>query len=267
MQLCFLSKTKIWFYFCKTSFGQAALIRLGRLLQTRKLTRLQLSRGQVGTPHEGDVLQMMTAANGVDFNDGNGPFHILLALHPKEVSALHRLDSTTIFQKVRKRMRAAGVRVNLTLQLAPEAGSQDSGKTTSVMHATPLRASRALALRHIAHSNGFSMSQAVFLCTPSSVHAKSNTAGGTVLGTLCSDMSQLVEGAQKVVVVPPRHQVWMSQELSEGGAGQVGDKRGVAAYKRLKVSLEPYDEQRVLVLAAADELSQTLQELLQNGKE
>jgi hypothetical protein len=205
---------------------------------------------------------MLTASNGVDFNDGNGPFHILLALEPKEGSALHRVDDTTIFNKVRKRMRAAGVRVNLTLQLAPKEGERDE-RIQSVLHCTPLRASRALALRHITQNNGLSMSQALFLCTPSSVHPKNEMSEGTMLGTLCSDMGQLVEGAQKVVVVRPSQQVWMSQDLGEG-TGQADTERGVAAYDRLKVLLGPYDEKRVIVLAETDKLSGTLQELLKN---
>ena len=57
------------------------------------------------------------------------------------------------------------------VQLAPEESTGD-GKTGSVLHATPLRASRALALRHVMRAFHFSMSNAVFLCTPASVAHK-----------------------------------------------------------------------------------------------
>lgn len=95
--------------------------------------------------------------------------------------------------------------------------STDEGVTRSVLHATPLRASRSLALRHIMRTLGFTMRQAVFLCTPASVAAKGDKAPGTMLGTLTSDLAALVEGAQRVVVAPPRTQVKMAQKLSDSG--------------------------------------------------
>ena len=112
---------------------------------------------------------------------------------------------------MRKRTRRAGVRVNLTLQLIPGDARGGDG-TVSVLHATPLRASRGLALRHLTRTFDLSMDGAVFLCTPTSVRA---IEGGTLVGTLVSDLAALVEGAHRVVVVPPRRQTRISQELSE----------------------------------------------------
>lgn len=235
-------------------------------MQTRTLTRMQVARAPPGKGREkrSDVLRMLTAADGVDFNDGNGPYHVLLALDPKEASPLQQLDNAALLSKVRKRTRHAGVRVNLTLQLAPgQTGA--GGETQSVLHATPLRASRALALRHIMQTHGFELSAALFLCTPASVHKKGNKGAlGTMLGTLCSDMAQLVEGAQRVVVVPPKTQVEVStraeNERPEKAAKE--GKRNAAAFERLKVSLEPYSEARVAVLDDAAELPEALQKAL-----
>lgn len=112
--------------------------------------------------------------------------------------------------QVRKRTRRAGVRVNLTLQLLP----QDGGETSSVLHATPLRASRGLALRHIARTFDIPMGRVIFLCTPVSVRPAVGD-GGTRISTLVSDLAALVEGAQRVLVVPPRKMMKISRELTD----------------------------------------------------
>jgi hypothetical protein len=180
-------------------------------MQVNRATRPE---GETGNEKTSDVLRMLKAADGVDVNDGNGPLHVLLDLDPQEASPLREIDNATLITKVRKRCRRAGVRVNLTLQLAPEEKTQDL-VTRSVLHATPLRSSRALALRHIMYLFDCAMSEALFLCTPASAKVKGAGRAYSVLGTLCSDLAQLVEGGQLVLVVPPRRQMRLSRAISD----------------------------------------------------
>jgi hypothetical protein len=89
-----------------------------------------------------------------------------------------------------------------------------------------------------------------------------------VVGALCSDMATLVEGAQAVVVVPPTRQMRLSRSLDgELKAPSNGLTRDSAAFERLKVSLKPFIESRVIVLNEATELEGVLTRILcQEGK-
>ena len=177
---------------------------------------MQVNR-QPGGKGESKVSDVMHAE--ADANDGSGPLHVQLRLQPAESSPLLKLDDAVLIGKIRKRARRVGVRINLTMQLLPEesAGGGAGDGAKSVLHATPMRANRALALRHIMRLCGFTMGQAVFLCTPASVAPKGERAPGTMLGALASDMQYLIEGAQRVVVVPPRTEVSLNKKLSDSG--------------------------------------------------
>jgi hypothetical protein len=107
-----------------------------------------------------------------------------------------------------------------TPQVDPEESS-GAGATRSVLHATPLRASRALALRHVMRAFHFTMSNAVFLCTPAAVAHKGEQGPGTVLGTLTSDLVNLIEGAQRVVVVPPRTELNLTKTMRDSSGSGV----------------------------------------------
>eukprot|EP00892_Ulva_mutabilis_P007983 jgi/Ulvmu1/5557/UM023_0093.1 len=238
------------------------LYRWDKKLVMRTLTRMQMNRpsGQ-GEVQRSDLMRLLSEAGGVDMNDGNGPIHLLLDFDPHENASLERMDNATLIDRVRKRVRRVGIRCNLTLQLVPEETTAE--RTRSVLHATPLRCSRALALRHIVHSGNFIMADTVFLCTPASIHANASKDGHTVVGSLCSDMATLVEGAQKVVVVPPSKLPRLSKadangEEGTGAKAKATEPRDAAAFERLKVSLEPFSTARVLVLNAASELESRL---------
>jgi hypothetical protein len=214
-------------------------------------------------------MRLLRAADGVDLNDGNGSLHVLLDFDPQEGAPLEAVDNATLISRVRKRTRRNGIRCNLTLQLLPE--ETTAGRTRSVLHATPLRASRSLALRHIVHTRGLTMAEAVFLCTPASMLAHASQQGYTVVGSLTSDMATLVEGAQTVVVVPPSRETRLGKSMRHGKAvrssrsapGAVpADGRDQQAFNRLTVSLEPFSEDRVVVLNAAGELEGCLTRLL-----
>lgn len=240
-------------------------------MQMRSLTRMQMNRpSETSTkvaPNSSNVMRMVRTADGGDKNEGNGPLHVMLDFDPEDQAPLQAVDNATLIDKVRKRTRRVGIRCTLTLQLLPEE-TQSDDHTHSVLHATPLRASRSLALRHIMHSRNFAMCDAVFLCTPASMHECNEKDGFTVVGSLCSDMAQLVEGAQKVVVVPPSRQMKLGTSSAADFAASTrpvsatqGD-RDQKAFNRLKVSLKPFEEERVVVLLTAGELEGVLPGML-----
>ena len=60
--------------------------------------------------------------------------------------------SNTIMERIRRRLRKTAYRSHIVLQMVP-----DGDELHSHMHITPLRASRALALRFIATKFGLDM--------------------------------------------------------------------------------------------------------------
>ena len=60
--------------------------------------------------------------------------------------------STAVVDRLRRRLRSNGFRAHLTLQMVPE-----DDDLISNVHITPLRASRALALRYIANKFNLDM--------------------------------------------------------------------------------------------------------------
>ena len=65
----------------------------------------------------------------------------------------HKLAvSTAVVDRLRRRLRSNGFRAHLTLQMVPE-----DDDLISNVHITPLRASRALALRYLANKFNLDM--------------------------------------------------------------------------------------------------------------
>ena len=60
--------------------------------------------------------------------------------------------STAVVDRLRRRLRSNGFRAHLTLQMVPE-----EDDLISNVHITPLRASRALALRYLANKFNLDM--------------------------------------------------------------------------------------------------------------
>lgn len=93
------------------------------------------------------------------------------------------------------------------------------------LHLTPLRGSRALALRHLAYTHKVDMSSLVLVCCAKDVAAP-GAAGGSSSPSpagpakfACSDMEDLLGGVQGVLVVPPP-----AGPAAEGGAAGDGEK-------------------------------------------
>jgi hypothetical protein len=70
------------------------------------------------------------------------------------------------------------------------------------LHLTPLRGSRALALRHLAYTHKVDMSSLVLVATAKDVEPCTSGPAGPAKFA-CSDMEDLVAGVQGVLVVPP----------------------------------------------------------------
>jgi hypothetical protein len=70
------------------------------------------------------------------------------------------------------------------------------------LHITPLRGSRALALRHLAYVHKVDMSSLVLVACAKDVQPGASGPAGPAKFA-CSDMEDLVSGVQGVLVVPP----------------------------------------------------------------
>ncbi len=82
----------------------------------------------------------------------------------------HKLAvSTAVVDRLRRRLRSNGFRAHLTLQMVPE-----DDDLISNVHITPLRASRALALRYLANKFNLDMERITVrsLTLPRSMHAR-----------------------------------------------------------------------------------------------
>lgn len=80
----------------------------------------------------------------------------------------HKLAvSTAVVDRLRRRLRSNGFRAHLTLQMVPE-----DDDLISNVHITPLRASRALALRYLANKFNLDMERVTVgsLTMPSLFH-------------------------------------------------------------------------------------------------
>lgn len=72
----------------------------------------------------------------------------------------HKLAvSTAVVDRLRRRLRSNGFRAHLTLQMVPE-----DDDLISNVHITPLRASRALALRYLANKFNLDMERITVRC-------------------------------------------------------------------------------------------------------
>ncbi len=78
--------------------------------------------------------------------------------------------STSIVDRLRRRLRSNGYRAHLTLQMVPTKGEEH---LLSRVHLTPVRASRSLALRFLANKFGLPM-QNVTVCCPDIPSCHSN---------------------------------------------------------------------------------------------
>jgi len=127
---------------------------------------------------------------------------------PKARSAGSVRLASAVTERLKRRLRTKGFRANYTLQFVPQDGP--SNEHFAVLHITPVRASRPLALRAISHQLNIPMDNFIVVAMPSVVFGQS--LADAVVGPATSDVADLVAGAQKVIVVRPESNAAQSKE-------------------------------------------------------
>lgn len=128
-----------------------------------------------------------------------GPHHILMEIE-KEYK---QVDDVAVVDRIRARLRNKGVRAQTILQVDKTAAGKG---VAPLLHVTPQRASRALAMRFVFHRLGIDLDNVVVVCVASSIAStmsSDSTSESRRVGFVASDMYDLVGGRQKVVIVPP----------------------------------------------------------------
>ncbi|GMH42505.1 hypothetical protein BSKO_10424 [Bryopsis sp. KO-2023] len=125
-----------------------------------------------------------------------GPCHILMELSK---GAQPAADEVALSDLIKRKIRRAGVRANIVLQVDE---SPRGATTVPIVHVTPLRACRSQALRFLMCQVGIPMSRVTIVCGATSL-VESEGGGRRRVGFAVSDMSPLLEGSQRVIVMPP----------------------------------------------------------------
>lgn len=158
---------------------------------------------------------------GEEREEGIHPRHICIELDPetqqilssgmgpKARSTQHLRFLSLIVSRLKKKLRSRGVRANYTLQIVPK----QTKEHLAVLHITPIRASRPLALRCLAQYLGINMCDFIMAALPAFMKGDSKLDGQIVPWT--SDAADLVAGMQKVQVVIPGPDSALSLKINE----------------------------------------------------
>ncbi|GAB4822201.1 hypothetical protein N2152v2_009247 [Parachlorella kessleri] len=200
---------------------------------------------------------------GQDPQAGVHPRHFCLELDPETQAILAtgmgpRRDQgspqylRSVVDRLKRRLRSRGFRANYNLQLVP----QEDGTPLGVLQITPVRASRALALRFLAHRLGLDSSRITVLALAPEVDKGSQ--GELLAGLYTSDGDEILEGAHRVVVIP----------MGRPSDGRPALSLGTLT-KGLGVSLEPWQTagDRLVLLGGLEEVGQGVGKVLEGAKE
>ena len=137
---------------------------------------------------------------------GVHPRHICLELDPETQAILSsglgpktrtmdplKLTSLSV-NRLKNKLRAKGFRANYTLQIIPE-----GEEFLAVLHITPIRASRPLALRWLANKLGLSMGDFITTVFPACVSGTESLDGTLIPWT--SDTCDLIAGLQQCQII------------------------------------------------------------------
>jgi hypothetical protein len=100
-----------------------------------------------------------------------------------------------VVDRIRRRLRQNGFRCHITLQMVPA-----EGELHSHMHITPLRSSRALALRFIANKFGLDMTNITVVAVPANVTVNNDLYR---ISAHTSDLIELISGVCKAYINVP----------------------------------------------------------------
>ncbi|KAK9919093.1 hypothetical protein WJX75_009336 [Coccomyxa subellipsoidea] len=129
------------------------------------------------------------------------PHHIMLPLDAEAKSILDMgpratgkdAVATVVVDKMRRRMRQNGYHAHITLQMVVE-----DEQVVATVHITPMRASRALALRYLATKFGADMENIVLVAVAPSLE---KTGEVTKVTAYTSDLIELVSGVSPVYII------------------------------------------------------------------
>lgn len=165
---------------------------------------------------------------------GVHPHHICVELDPETQNILASgmgpkvrstpsvMLATRVTERLKRRMRTKGFRANYTLQIVPSRGAAED--QVAVLHITPVRASRPLALRAIAHRLGLPI-EAFTLILPTDVRGTS--VADAVVYQATNDTPDLISGALNVFV---------AKEIN------AGENAGKKAEQSMSAELAPYQD-------------------------
>lgn len=137
---------------------------------------------------------------------GVHPRHFCLELDPETINILcsglgPRIKTMSLSQltslsvgRLKNRLRSRGFRANYTLQVVPEADEY-----LAVLHITPIRASRPLALRWYANKAGINMGDCMTTVFPACIRGIKSLDGSLVPWT--TDARDLIAGMQRTQIV------------------------------------------------------------------
>eukprot|EP00803_Ostreobium_quekettii_P010053 evm.model.scf_603.4 EVM.evm.TU.scf_603.4 scf_603:21080-24472(-) len=124
-----------------------------------------------------------------------GPFHVITGA---ESSTVPGMDGVKAKDQILSKLRKRGIRTQMTFQVDK---ASDGSPVTPLLHITPFRASRSLALRFLFHRLGIELTNVTIVnfATGMISEEKSRRVKFAV-----SDMDGLLGGTQKVVIVPTK---------------------------------------------------------------
>lgn len=147
-----------------------------------------------------------TAAAGaarprIRVESNSGTHHLVVNLRQGESEgaatagglAVSASEQVTLIGRIKRRFRNSGMRTQVVAQL-------ENGDIK--LHITPLRGSRALALRHLTYKHKVDMTSLVLVCCARELQTGPDGQAGHAKFA-CSDMEDVVAGVQGVLVVPP----------------------------------------------------------------
>lgn len=126
-----------------------------------------------------------------------------VGMGPKGRETLGLRRVSIVADRLKRRLRSKGFRASYTLQLVDRAGADPA----AALHLTPVRASRAMALRFLARAWGRGMDAIAVVAVVPAVDADAGYAEAPT-----SDLADLVAGVQRVVVLPQARDAQHSEE-------------------------------------------------------
>lgn len=171
---------------------------------------------------------LYNVGKGSSLDAGVHPRHICLELDmetqsilssgmgPKARQVVGLQLSTAATSRLKRRLRSKGFRATFTLQAVPQGPSD----FVSILHVTPVRASRSLALRYIAHKLGYDMGALVLVIPVAEIQQDT-------ISLYTNDLGDLLGGMQRVVCL-------------SGGGGGAELPHGGTVLQVMGVDLKPY---------------------------